>query len=171
MQEPETNLRALVTNWITDVQRRGAELYALNEGDETQYLSFEGRERVTYSLEIDYTVREITVQIMDPKASRPENESLALDAENLGALARRMCPVKDGMAIIPNYLLAQMTIVCHAYKRLIADYDRTLGITTTTDSITEIEDELKKYLTPEEQRRTDNPLLSAREQIKAAPGK
>src|SRR3981081_3815299 len=171
MQEPETNLRALVTNWITDVQRRGAELYALNEGDETQYLSFEGRERVTYSLEIDYTVREITVQIMDPKASRPENESLALDAENMGALARRMSPVKDWMATIPNYLLAQMTIVCHAYKRLIADYDRTLGITTTTDSITEIEDELKKYLTPEEQRRTDNPLLSAREQIKAAPGK
>jgi hypothetical protein len=171
MLEPDTSLRSQVANWITDVQRRGALLYALNEGDGTHYLSFEGRERITYSLEVDYTVQEITVQIVDPKASRPENETLALDASNLGSLSRRMCPVKEGMAIIPNYLIAQMTIVCHAYKRLIADYDRTVGITTTTESITEIENELKQFLTPEEQRRTDNPLLLAREQVKAGPGK
>jgi hypothetical protein len=34
-----------------------------------------------------------------------------------------------------------------------------VGINTTTGSITEIENELKQFLTPEEQRRTDNPLL------------
>jgi hypothetical protein len=159
MSESEIKFRSLVANWITDVQRRGAQLYALNEGDETQYLSFEGKDRVTYSLEIDYAVQDINIQIMDPKAARPELEELALDAENLGAIARRMCPVKEGMAVIPTYLLAQMTILCHAYKRLIEDYDRAVGINTTTGSITEIENELKQFLTPEEQRRTDNPLL------------
>ena len=81
----------MVSNWLTDVRRRGADLYAMNEGDEVQYFSFEGKDHFRFSLEIDYALQEITVQITDPKTTGMEVENLALTAANLGALARLMC--------------------------------------------------------------------------------
>jgi hypothetical protein len=162
MPDSGQTLSSLVANWITDVQRRGAHLYATHEVGQTQYLSFEGKDHIIFSLEIDRLVQNISVHMTDPKASRPTIEELALNDENLNALARRMCPVKGGMAVVPTYLLAQLAILCHAYQRLSEEYDRTVHIKTTTGSVAEIEAELKRYLTPEEQRRTDNPLLSKR---------
>jgi hypothetical protein len=162
MPDSGETLSLLVANWITDVQRRGAHLYATHEVGQTQYLSFEGKDHVIFSLEIDRLVQNISVHITDPKSSRPTIEELALNEENLKALARRMCLVREGMAVVPTYLLAQLAILCHAYERLSAEYDRTVHIKTTTGSVAEIEAEVKRYLTPEEQRRTDNPLLGKR---------
>jgi hypothetical protein len=154
------SFRSIVDNWLTDVKRRGAELYATNEGDEVQYFSFEGKNHFRFSLKIDYALQEIAVQITDPTSGGTEVENLALTAKNLDALARLMCSVKEGEAIVPVYLLAQLAVICHGYQRLVQELDKIHGIETTTGSVTDIETDLRRFLTPEEQKRTDNPLLT-----------
>jgi hypothetical protein len=162
MSDDEESPRLLVENWVTDVKRRGAELYATNEGDEVQYFSFEGRDQFRFSVEVDYAVREITLQITDPKSGRVDVERLALTAKNLDSIARLMCGVKEGEAVVPVYLLAQLAVICHGYQRLIQELDEVHGIHTTTESVSEIEADLRRFLTPDEQKRTDNPLLTRR---------
>ena len=160
MSNSDETLRLMVDNWLTDVKRRGAELYASNEGDQVQYFSFEGKDDFRFSIEIDYAIQEITVQITDPKTGGIEIEILALTAKNLDSLARLMCSVKGGEAVVPVYLLAQLAVICHGYERLVQELDRLHGIQTTTGSVAEIEADLRRFLTPEEQKRTYNPLLS-----------
>jgi len=160
MADSKESLRLTVSNWLTDVRRRGAELYATNEGDEVQYFSFEGKDHFRFSLEVDYALQEITVQITNPKTGNMEIEKLLLTAKNLGALARMMCNVKEGEAVVPVYLLAQLAVICHGYERLVQELDQLHGIQTTTGSVAGIEADLRRFLTPEEQKRTDNPLLS-----------
>ena len=154
------SFRLMVSNWLTDVRRRGADLYAMNEGDEVQYFSFEGKDHFRFSLEIDYALQEITVQITDPKTTGMEVENLALTAANLAALGRLMCSVKEGKAVVPVYLLAQLAVICHGYQRLVQELDELHHIKTTTGSVSSIEADLRTFLTPEEQKRTDNPLLA-----------
>jgi hypothetical protein len=154
-----SNHEALVDNWLKDVQRRGMELYALNRGNNVLYISFERKDRLRFSLEVDFTVENVKVEITGPQWSHIERKSFLLNGENLRSLAKRMCPVGEGQTIIPVHLLAQLSIVCHAYQRLLEDYDRELGIHTTTNTVKQIDSELGKYLTSEEQKRTDNPIL------------
>jgi hypothetical protein len=160
MPDSQESFRFIVDNWLTDVKRRGADLYAKNEGDEVQYFSFEGKNHFRFSLEIDYALQEIAVQITDPTTGGMEVENLALTAKNLDALARLMCSVKEGEAVVPVYLLAQLAVICHGYQRLVQELDQVHGIETTTGSVTDIEADLRRFLTPEEQKRTDNPLLT-----------
>ena len=160
MSDSQESFRFIVDNWLTDMQRRGADLYAKNEGDEVQYFSFEGKNHFRFSLEIDYALQEIAVQITDPTTGGMEVENLALTAKNLDALARLMCSVKEGEAVVPVYLLAQLAVICHGYQRLVQELDQVHGIETTTGSVTEIEADLRRFLTPEEQKRTNNPLLT-----------
>jgi hypothetical protein len=157
MSESEESLEALVSNWLIDVQRRGAELYAMNRGDLIYYLSFEGKDHVRFALEIDLAVREVSVQTVDAsgKSKSPHRSVVALNAENLRGLAKQMCPLREGYAVIPVYLLAQLAILCHAYQRLIEDFDREHHIHTSTNTVQEIDMEIQKFLTPEERRRTD----------------
>jgi hypothetical protein len=160
MPDSKESSRLIVNNWLTDVGRRGADLYANNEGDEVQYFSFEGKDHFRFSLEVDYALQEITVQITDPTTGGIEIEKLALTAKNLAALARLMCSVKEGEAVVPVYLLAQLAVICHGYQRLVQELDKLHGIQTTTGSVSDIEADLRRFLTPEEQKRTDNPLLT-----------
>jgi hypothetical protein len=160
MPDSQESFRSIVDNWLTDVKRRGADLYASNEGDEVQYFSFEGKNHFRFSLEIDYALQEIAVQITDPTTGGMEVENLTLTAKNLEALARLMCSVKEGEAVVPVYLLAQLAVICHGYQRLVQELDQVHGIETTTGSVTEIEADLRRFLTPEEQKRTNNPLLT-----------
>jgi hypothetical protein len=171
MDTSDERLRLMVDNWLPDVKRRGAELYACNEGDQVHYFSFEGKDHFRFSVEIDYAIQEITVQIADPKTGGIEIEILALTAKNLNSLARLMCSVKEGEAIVPVYLLAQLAVICHGYERLVQELDQLQGIQTTTGSVAEIEANLRTFLTPEEQKRTDNPLLSrkGKDDKKSAP--
>ena len=160
--ESEESTRSLVENWLTDVRRRGAELYAMNEGDEVQYFSFEGKDHFRFSIEIDYALQDIALQITDPKKGGVEIQEFALIPKNLEALAKMMCSVKEGEAVVPVYLLAQLAVICHGYQRLIQELDQVHGINTSTGSVTDIEADLRRFLTPDEQKRTDNPLLSRR---------
>ena len=156
------NLEAFVDNWLKDVQRRGMELYALNRGDNVLYVSFERKDRLRFSLEVDFTAENVKMEITGPQWSHIERKSFLPNEENLRSLAKRMCPVGEGQAIIPVHLLVQLSIVCHAYQRFLEDYDREHGIHTTTDTVRKIDSELGKYLTADEQKRTDNPLLRKR---------
>ena len=154
-------LKTLVDNWLTDVQRRGADLYAENRGSGVLYLSFQGKDQLRFSVKIDFDVQEITVQINSPGWNSVKREAFLLNAESLRSLAKRMCPVREGRAVISVYLLARLAILCHAYQRLVEDYDREHHIHTSTNTVLEIESELRQSLTPEEQQRTDNPFLQA----------
>ena len=169
MSNSDETLRSLVADWLTDVKRRGTELYASNEGDEVQYFSFEGKNHFRFSVEIDYSTQDINMQITDPKTGGIEIEILALTAKNLDSLARLMCSVKEGEAVVPVYLLAQLAVICHGYQRLVQELDRLQGIQTTTGSVAEIESILKRFLTPSEQKRTDNPLLSRKAKSDPSP--
>jgi hypothetical protein len=160
MADSNESFRSIVDNWLTDVKRRGAELYATNDGDDAQYFSFEGKNHFRFSLKIDYALQEIAVQITDPTSGGMEVENLALTSKNLDALARLMCSVKEGEAVVPVYLLAQLAVICHGYQRLVQELDKVHGIETTTGSVTDIETDLRRFLTTEEQKRTDNPLLT-----------
>ena len=160
MPDSNESFRFIVDNWLTDVKRRGADLYATNEGDGVQYFSFEGKNHFRFSVEIDYALQEIAVQITDPTTGGMEVENLALTANNLEALARLMCSVKEGEAVVPVYLLAQLAVICHGYQRLVQELDKVHGIETTTGSVTDIEADLRRFLTPDEQKTTNNPLLT-----------
>ena len=162
------NLRSVVDNWLTDVQRRGAELYALHESSGVEYLSFEGKDHIRYNIDLDYTIEEISIQVNNPATPLVIREKLAFTEENLRALAKRVAPLREGYARIPVSLLAQLAILCHAYQRLVADFDQAKHIHTSTQTVEEIEADLRRFLTPEEQKRTDNPLLSNRLKRSAA---
>jgi hypothetical protein len=162
MSNSEATLEALVNNWLTDVQRRDAELYAVNRGNKVLYLSFARKDRLRFSVEIDFAVNNVKVEITGPQWNYVERKAFLLNAENLRSLAKRMCPLGEGQAVIPVHLLAKLSILCHAYQRLLEDYDREHRIHTSTDTVRQIESELLKYLTLEEQKRTDNPILQAR---------
>ena len=166
--EQTEKLRATVENWLIDVQRRGAELYARNEGNGVEYLSFEGRGHVRYSVDLDYTLGEITLQVNDPSTPIVVREQVGFTEHNLRSLAKRIAPLREGYARIPVSLLAQLAILCHAYRRLVADFDESKHIKTSTNTVQEIEAELERFLTPEEKRRTDNPLLTSRLKGRAA---
>jgi hypothetical protein len=157
-----SNLEALVDNWLKDVQRRGMELYALNRGNNVLYVSFERKDRLRFSLEVDFTVENVKVEITGPQWSHIERKSFLLNRENLRSMAKKMCPVSEGQAIVPVHLLAQLSILCHAYQRLLEDYDREHGIHTITDTVKHIDSELGSFLTSDEQKRTDNPILNDR---------
>jgi len=154
-------LKKLVDNWLTDVQRRGADLYAENRGNGVLYLSFQGKDQHQFNVKIDFDLQEMTVQINSPGLNSVKYEAFLLNAESLRLLAKRMCPVREGRAVISVYLLARLAILCHAYQRLVEDYDREHHIHTSTNTVLEIESELRQSLTPEEQQRTDNPFLQA----------
>jgi len=156
------SLKTLVENWLTDVRRRGAELYGENQADEMLYLSFEGKDQLRFGVRIDFVAHEITVHINSPALSYTKREIFILNEESLRTVAKQMCPLPEGQAIISVYLLARLAILCHAYQRLLDEYDREHHIHTTTNTVQEIEAELRQCLTPEEQQRTENPFLRAK---------
>ncbi len=162
MDNSEQTLEEIVQNWLKDVQRRGVELYARNQVNTILYLSFAAKDELRFSVEIDFAVRDIRVEITGPHLSSVIRKTLLLDAQSLRWLAKRMCPIGEGQVVVPVYLLAELAVLCHAYQRLVQDYARDHGGRHTSNAVQEIESELREYLTPEEQQRTDNPYLRTR---------
>jgi hypothetical protein len=159
MSTSETPLRTIVDNWLTDIRRRGAELYAMNQGNGMLYLSLQGKDRLQYNVHIDFDVQELRIEINRSDWKSVEREAFLLNAESLRLLAKRICPLPERQAAIPVYLLVRLSILCHAYQRLLEDYDREHHIRASTNTVLQIESELCQHLTPEEQQRTDNPFL------------
>ena len=159
MSNSEDLLEALVKSWLTDVQRRGAELYAVNKGNKIFYLSFGGKHRLRFWVKIDLVVKDVRVQVTRPQSNFIERSAFRLNVGNLRSLANRMCLVGEGQAVVSIYLLAELLILCHACRRLVEDYAREYHMQASTNTLLRIESELRQYLTPEEQKRTDNPAL------------
>jgi hypothetical protein len=159
MSTSEASLQTVVDNWLTDIRRRGAEPYAINQANGILYLSLQGKGRLRYSVQIDFDAQELRTEINRPDWKWVKREAFLLNTGSLRLLAKRICPLPEGQAIIPVYLLVRLSILCHAYQRLLEDYDREHHISTSTDTVRQIESELSQHLTPEEQQRTDNPLL------------
>src|SRR5215469_4603963 len=93
------SLKTLVDNWLTDVRRRGAELYAENQADESLYFSFEGKDQLRFGVRIDFVAHEITAHINSPALSYTKREVFILNEESLRTLAKQMCPLPEGQAI------------------------------------------------------------------------
>jgi hypothetical protein len=83
-----SNLEDLVDNWLKDVQRRGMELYALNRGNNVLYVSFERSDRLRFSLEVEFTIENVKVEVTGPQWSHIERKSFLLNGENLRSLAK-----------------------------------------------------------------------------------
>lgn len=143
-------LRQAVDAWLTDVQRRGAQLYARNESGDVQYLSFEGRSHVCFHVDLDYTLSEIKLQIADPARSVTTRETIGFTEHNLRALAKRMAPLMEGDACISVSLLVRLTSLCRAYQYLVADFDKARHIHTSTQTVQAIQKDLDALLTTEE---------------------
>ena len=160
MSTSETPIQTVVDNWLTDIRRRGAELYAMNQGNGILYLSLQGKDRLQYSVQIDFDAQELRTEINRSDWKLVKREASLLDAGSLRLLAKKMCPLSEGQAVIPVYLLVRLSILCHAFQRLLEDYDREHSVrTSTTNTVLQIDSELCQHLTPEEQQRTDNPFL------------
>lgn len=153
--ETTCRLRRAVDNWLTEVQRRGAQLYARNECGDNQYLSFEGRAHVCYSVDLDYTLGEIKLEITDPARPLPTHETVGFTEHNLHALAKRIAPLKEGEACIPVSLLVRLTSLCDAYQHLVAEFDKARRIHTSTQTVQAIRRDLSTLLTPEEQQHAE----------------
>jgi hypothetical protein len=161
MSTSETPLQTVVDNWLTDIRRRGAELYSMNQGNGILYLSLQGKDRLQYNVQIDFDAQELSIEINRSDWKWVKHEVILLNTESLRLLAKRMCPLPEGQAVIPVYLLVRLSILCHAFQRLLEDYDREHHIRASTNTVLQIESELCQHLTPEEQQRTDNPFLKA----------
>lgn len=162
MSDSEPALQEIVESWLTDVQRRGAKLYASNMGNNMFNLSFEGKHGLRFGVKIDLVAKDVRVQITGPLSNFVERHSFLLSAEDLRSLANRVCLAGEGKAIVPVYLLAKLSILCHAYQRLLEEYGHEFHLGSSENTLQRIETELRQYLTPKEQKRTDNPLLQTR---------
>ena len=148
--ETTCRLRRTVDAWLTDVQRRGAQLYARNESGDVQYLSFEARGRVCYHVDLDYTLGEIKLQVTDPTRPAATRETIGFTEHNLRALAKRIAPLREGEACIPVSTLTQLASICRAYQRLVADFDKARHIHTSTQTVQAIQNDLDAVLTAAE---------------------
>jgi hypothetical protein len=99
-------------------------------------------------------------------------ERYLLNPGSLRLLAKRICPLPEGQAAVAADLLARLLLLCDAYRRLLHEQELEHHTQVSTESIWKMESELRQYLIPEEQRRTDNPflLVSPRPLNAATPG-
>src|SRR5260221_11470209 len=80
-------LKTLVDNWLKDVQRRGANLYAENLGNGVLYVTFQGKDQHQVGVKIDFDAHETTVQINGQGRYSVKYDDLLLHAESLPLLA------------------------------------------------------------------------------------
>jgi len=149
----------LVQNWVTDVQRRGARLDSLKRSKGVLHLSLQGKDRFRYSLQIDFRNRLLRIELNRPEWKWVKRETLLLNAGSLRYLAKRMCPLAERHAVVPVRLLVRLSILCHAYRRLLQDYDQEHHSHSSRETVRQMEVDLRQYLTVEEQQSLDRPIV------------
>src|SRR5260370_34148730 len=116
-------MKTLVENWLMDVQRRGAEIYAENEAEEVLYFSFQGKDQLRYSLRIDFDLQELSVQINSPELPVTKREVLLLNHDNLRVLSKRIWLLPQGNARMSTYSLPCVAIGWHCAQWIPAEYE------------------------------------------------
>ena len=152
--ESYTDVRLLVDNWLLDIQRRGARLCGMKQRNGTLYLSFGGKNRFRYSVQIDFDAQRLHVEFERPEWSFVKREVFLLTAVNLHLFAKRICPLPAGQAVIPVRLLLRLSALCRAYQRLVQNSDQALPADTSVKQLAQIQSELCRHLTALELQRT-----------------
>jgi hypothetical protein len=149
----------LIDNWLADVRRRGAKLYSVKRSRAVLYLSVQGKDRLRYSVKIDLHNQDIRIELNRSEWKWVKCERYLLDPGSLRLLAKRICPLPEGKAAVAADLLARLLLLCDAYRQLLHEQELEHYTRVSAESIWKMESELRQYLIPEEQRRTDNPFL------------
>jgi hypothetical protein len=149
----------LIDNWLADVRRRGAKLYSVKRSRAVLHLSVQGKDRLRYSVKIDLNNQDIRIELNRSEWKWVKCERYLLDPGSLRLLAKRICPLPEGQAAVTADLLARLLLLCDAYRRLLHEQELEPHTQVSTESVWKMESELRQYLIPEEQRRTDNPFL------------
>jgi hypothetical protein len=149
----------LVGNWLADIQRRGAKVYSVARTNGVLHLSLQGKARFQYSVQIDLDSQQIIIELDRPEWKWAKRERYLLSAGNLRLLAKRICPLPEGHAMVTVDLLSRLLLLCGAYRRLLPEPDREHHSQFTPKTISELESELRKYLVLDERQKTGNRLL------------
>jgi hypothetical protein len=149
----------LVQNWVTDVQRRGAKLDSLKRSKGVLYLSLQGKDRFRYSIQIDFRNRLLRIESNRPEWRWVKRETLLLNAGSLRYLAKRMCPLAERHAVVPVRLLVRLSILCRAYRRLLQDYDQEHHSHSSSETVRQMQADLRQYLTLEEEQSLGRPIV------------
>jgi hypothetical protein len=145
--EPQTNIQLFVDSWLVDIQRRGAKLCEMRQRNDTLYLYCDGKDRFRYSVQIDFEAQQLRVEFDRPDWRFVKREVFVLNAVNLHFLAKRICPLPEGQAVIPVGLLVRLSIICRAYQGLVQKSDQALPVDTSIKQMAQIQSELRRRLT------------------------
>jgi hypothetical protein len=154
----QTNIQLFVDNWLVDIQRRGAKLYEMKQRNGTLYLSCNGKGRFRYAVQIDFDAQRLHVEFDRPEWRFVKREVFLLNAVNLHLLAKRICPLAEGQAMIPVRLLVQLSIICRAYQSLVQKSNKALPVDNSINQVAQIQSELRRRLTALELQSAYRPL-------------
>ena len=149
----------MVDYWLIDVRRRGAKLYSVNRSRAIVHLSFLGKDRLRYNVKINLDSQDIRIELNRSEWKWVKCERYLLSAGSLRLLAKRICPLPEGDAVVRVDLLARLSLLCAGYRRLLQQEYNGCTSQASTKSFSEIESELQQKLLPEEREITDNPFL------------
>jgi hypothetical protein len=143
----QTDIQLFVDSWLVDIQRRGAKLCEMKQQNGTLYLSCDGKGRFRYSVKIDFDTQRLHVEFDRPEWRFVKREVFLLNAVNLHLLAKRICPIAEGQAMIPVRLLVQLSIICWAYQSLAQKSNQALPVDSSINQVAHIQSELRRRLT------------------------
>ena len=156
--ESQTNIQLFVDGWLVDIQRRGAKLYEMKQRNDTLYFSCDGKGRFRYSVQIDFDAQLLHVEFDRPEWRFVKREVFLLNAVNLHLLAKRICPLPAGQAVIPVRLLVQLSIICWAYQSLLEKSNQAHPVDSSIKHVAQIQSELGRRLTALELQSAYQPL-------------
>lgn len=157
-QESLTNIQLFVDSWLVDIQRRGAKLYEMQQGNDTLYLCCDGKGRFRYSIQIDFNEQQLHVEFDRPEWRFVKREAFLLNTVNLHLLAKRICPLPEGQAVIPVRVLVRLSVICCAYQSLVQKSHQMLPVDTPLNQVAQIQSELRRRLTLQEMQSAYQPL-------------
>ena len=141
----------LIDIWLLDVRRRGAKLYSVRRSRAALYLSVQGKDRLLYKVKIDLGSQDIRIELNRSEWRWVKCERYLLSPGSLRLLAKRICPLPEGQAVVTVDLLTRMSLLCDAYRRSLQEHDSEHYARASTDCIGKIQAELQQYLIPEEE--------------------
>ena len=140
----------LIDIWLMDVRRRGAKLYSVHRSRAAFYLSVQGKDRLRYKVKIDLDSQDIRIELNRSEWRRVKCERYLLSPGSLRLLAKRICPLPEGQAVVTVDLLTRMSLLCDAYRRWLQEHDSGHYAKASTESIGKIQSQLQQYLIPAE---------------------
>jgi hypothetical protein len=141
--------KKLIDVWLMDLRRRGAKLYSVHRSRVAFCLSIQGKDRLRYKVKIDLESQDIRIELNRSEWRWVKCERYLLSSGSLRLLAKRICPLPEGQAVVKVDLLTRMSLLCDAYRRSLQEHDSEHYAQASNDCIGKIQAELQRYLIPE----------------------